>query len=76
VPEIEKEPQKTVEKRFLTDFKEFLLVNRRLEPTTVKETMQDTKRFLKMSKYVVCYESVKAYLGSYLSKSAKTYTVR
>ena len=73
MPEIEKEPQKTVEKRFLTDFKEFLLVNRRLEPTTVKETMQDTKRFLKMSKYVVCYESVKAYLGSYLSKSAKTY---
>ena len=62
-----------VEKRILADFKDFMLVNMRLEPTTVKENLQDAKRFLEMSNYVVSYENVKRYLETYIPKKAKTY---
>jgi integrase len=45
----------------------------RLEDSTVKETLQDVRRFLEMSNYMVTYKNVKRYLESYVSKAAKTY---
>jgi len=57
----------------LESFKDFLKVNRRLENSTIKETLQDVKRFLKMSKFVVSYENVKSYLATYIEKAPKTY---
>jgi len=57
----------------LVRFKDFLLVNMRLEPTTVRETMQDAKRFLNMADCQVSYENVKKYLMSYVKKAPKTY---
>ena len=57
----------------LGEFKGFLTVNMRLQPCTAKNTMQDVKRFLEMSNYVISYENVKRYLESYLNRPAKTY---
>jgi integrase len=45
----------------------------RLEDSTVKSTVQDVRRFLELGEYVVSYETVKSYLGTYLGKKAKTY---
>ena len=55
------------------EFKDFLRVNMRLQPNTIRENMQDVRRFLEMSNYVVTYENVKRYLESYIDKAAKTY---
>lgn len=57
----------------LESFKDFLLVNMRLEKTTVRETMQDARRFLEASKCVASYDAVKRYLESYVGKKPKTY---
>jgi len=57
----------------LESFKDFLLVNMRLEKTTVRETLQDARRFLEASKCVVSYDAVKRYLESYVGKKPKTY---
>jgi len=57
----------------LESFRDFLRVNRRLEESTIKETIQDVRRFLKMSSYVVNYENIKQYLATYIKKAPKTY---
>jgi integrase/recombinase XerD len=45
----------------------------RLEPPTVQHTLQDVRRFLERSRYIVSYEAVAEYLKSYLGKAPKTY---
>jgi integrase len=65
--------RKKVEESVLDDFGQFLQINRRLECSTVKNTLEDVRRFLRMSNYVVSYENVKQYLESYLEKAVKTY---
>jgi len=45
----------------------------RLEASTVKNTVEDVKRFLKMSDYVVSYRNVKRYLERYVNNPPKTY---
>lgn len=72
-PDLPKEAQNKPKNVNMGDFKDFLLLNMRLEPTTVKETVQDSKRFLKMSQGSVTYENVKRYFESYITKKAKTY---
>jgi len=57
----------------LESFKDFLLVNMRLERSTVRETMQDARRFLEASNCVASYDAVKLYLESYVGKKPKTY---
>jgi integrase len=54
-------------------FSEFMRVNMRLAPSTVKTSTEIATRFLKGAKYVVSYESTTDYLKSYLSKRPKTY---
>jgi integrase len=54
-------------------FKNFLSLNMRLEPRTVKATVEDVKRFLVKSSYVVSYENIERYLQSYLGKRPATY---
>jgi glutaredoxin-related protein len=49
----------TIKLETLESFKDFLKVNMRLEHYTVRQNMQDVKRFLEMSDYVVTYENVK-----------------
>ena len=62
-----------LDSKVLSKFSEFLLVNRRLENTTVRETLLNTKRFLRMANFIVSYNGVKQYLESYLERKAKTY---
>ncbi|UCG37237.1 MAG: tyrosine-type recombinase/integrase, partial [Candidatus Bathyarchaeota archaeon] len=57
----------------LESFGDFLRVNRRLEESTIKETLQDVRRFLKMSNSVISYENIKEYLATYIEKAPKTY---
>ena len=45
----------------------------RLERSTVKNNLEDVRRFLKISGYMVSDEYVKQYLEGYLSKSRRTY---
>ena len=47
-------------------------MNMRLEPTTVRETMQDVKRFLDMADCHVSYENVKKNLMTHVKKAPKT----
>jgi integrase len=54
-------------------FRDFLAVNMRLEPSTVRANAESVKRFLVKSNYEVSYENVKRYLEGYLHKKAKTY---
>ena len=60
----------------LEKFADFLLVNMRLEKKTVQQNIQDVRRFLKMSDYIVNYENVRRYLESYIPKAAKTYNTQ
>ena len=60
----------------LDKFADFLLVNMRLEKKTVQQKIQDARRFLEISNYVVNYEAVKKYLESYIPKAAKTYNTQ
>jgi hypothetical protein len=60
----------------LEKFANFLLVNMRLEKKIVQQNIQDARRFLKMSDYIVNYEAVKRYLESYIPKAAKTYNTQ
>jgi integrase len=62
-----------VQKDVLKDFQDFLRVNMRLEPCTVRETLLNVKRFLEGSTYAVSVGAVKRYLESYLAKKPKTY---
>ncbi|MEM3564903.1 MAG: tyrosine-type recombinase/integrase [Candidatus Jordarchaeaceae archaeon] len=57
----------------LAKFQDFCLVNMRLAPRTVKNTMQDVKRFLKVSEYSISYEAISNYLKHYLGKAPETY---
>jgi integrase len=65
--------QRTIDEKVLERFKGFLSLNMRLEPRTVKATLEDVKRFLVKSNYVVSYENIEKYLQSYLVKKPKTY---
>jgi integrase len=60
----------------LERFADFLLVNMRLEKKSVQQNIQDVRRFLEMSDYIVNYEAVKRYLESYIPKAAKTYNTQ
>ena len=51
--------ERTIDEKVLERFKGFLSLNMRLEPRTVKATMEDVKRFLVKSNYVVSYENIK-----------------
>jgi integrase len=51
-------------------------VNRRLEKVTVRQNIQDARRFLEKSDYVVSEENVKRYLESYIPKAPKTYNTQ
>jgi integrase len=62
-----------VEKGILSDFEQFLRVNRRLEKITVLYTVEDVRRLLEKSDYVISYESISTYLRGYLDKAPKTY---
>ena len=57
----------------LESFSDFLKVNRRLENSTIKENLQDVRRFLEMSNYAVSYLNIKKYLATYIEKAPKTY---
>jgi intergrase/recombinase len=59
--------------KIVPKFSEFMRVNMRLAPSTVKTSTEIATRFLKGAKYVVSYESTSDYLKSYLSKRPKTY---
>jgi hypothetical protein len=50
----------------LEKFADFLLVNMRLEKKTVQQNIQDARRFLEMSNYIVNYENVRRYLENYI----------
>jgi hypothetical protein len=60
----------------LEKFAVFLLVNMRLEKKTVQQNIQDARRFLEVSNYIVNYENVKRYLENYIPKVAKTYNTQ
>jgi len=45
----------------------------RLRPSTVRHTVEDIARFLRASNGVISYETIGAYLKSYLGKASKTY---
>jgi integrase len=60
----------------LKKFADLLLVNMRLEKKTIQQNIQDARRFLEMSNYIVNYENVKRYLESYIPKAAKTYNTQ
>ena len=60
----------------LEKFADFMLVNMRLEKVTVRQNIQDARRFLEKSDYVVSEENVKAYLEGYIPKAAKTYNTQ
>jgi integrase len=57
----------------LPKYEEFLRINLRLEDQTIKESVGNIARFLKLSKGTVNYEAVKQYLSVYLRKKPKTY---
>ena len=61
------------ENESLDEFRDFLRINRRLEHSTIRETMQNVKRFLRNSGFRVSYETIKEYLATYLEKAPKTY---
>ena len=60
----------------LDKFADFMLVNMGLEKVTVRQNIQDARRFLEMSRYVVSEENVKSYLEGYIPKAAKTYNTQ
>jgi len=60
----------------LEKFADFMLVNMRLEKVTVRQNIQDARRFFEKSNYVVSEENVKSYLESYIPKAAKTYNTQ
>jgi integrase len=60
----------------LEKFADFMLVNMRLEKVTVRQNIQDARRFLEKSDYVVSEENVKSYLEGYIPKAAKTYNTQ
>ncbi len=62
---------RNVDKGILSDFEEFLRVNRRLETITVLYTVEDVRRFLEKSDYVISYESISNYLRGYLRQSSQ-----
>jgi len=64
--------ERTIDDGVLDGFKDFLSLNTRLEPRTVKATMEDVKRFLVKSNYVVSYGNIEKYLQSYLGKKPAT----
>ena len=61
---------------WLEKFADFLLANMRHEKKAVHQNIQDARRFLEMSSYVVDYETVKAYLESYSLKELKSIILR
>jgi intergrase/recombinase len=65
--------RKKVDPNILEQFRDFLRVNMRLEPCTVKETSLNIKRFLISSGYCVSVEAIKKYLEGYIVKKPKTY---
>jgi len=60
----------------LEKFTDFLLVNMRLEKVTVRQNIQDARRFLEKADYVVSEQNVKSYLEGYIPKAAKTYNTQ
>ena len=48
----------------------------RLEKKTVQQNIQDARRFLQMSNYIVNYENIRRYLERYVPKAAKTYNTQ
>ena len=53
-----------------------MLVNMRLEKVTVRQNIQNARRFIEKSDYVVSEENVKSYLEGYIPKAAKTYNTQ
>jgi len=66
-------PKIKLENSVLRRFEQFLRINMRLAPSTVQHTVEDVRRFLENSKYVVSYETISDYLRSYLDSAPKTY---
>ncbi len=62
-----------VKENVLTDFKEFMMVNMRLRPETVKHTIEDTRRFIKSSSSAVTNQKISNYLKGYINHAPKTY---
>jgi hypothetical protein len=48
----------------------------RLEKKTVRQNIQDVRRFLEMCDYLVDYDAVKRYLESYIPTAAKIYNTQ
>jgi integrase len=48
----------------------------RLEKVTVRQNIQDARRFIEKSDYIISEENVKSYLESYIPKAAKTYNTQ
>jgi len=57
----------------LKEYKDSLELKQRLSPRCVRDTLEITKRYLNYSKWFVSYQSVSAYLKSYLDNSGWTY---
>ena len=66
-------PIMKVSEKILQDFERFLRVDRRLRPATVQHTVEDIRRFLRRSDYIVSYQNISNYLEGYLNKAPKTY---
>ena len=62
-----------IEKSRLLDFVEYLELNMRLAPRTIRDTLQDVSRFLERSNWIVNYETISDYLKLYLGKAAWAY---
>ncbi|MDH5782918.1 MAG: integrase [Candidatus Bathyarchaeota archaeon] len=65
-----------ISEKHLIDFEEFLRINLRLAPTTVQKTLEDAKRFLEKSNYIVSYHTVLNYLKGYINNAPKTYNAQ
>ena len=57
----------------LVNFEEFLGINRRFAPRTVRETLIIVRRYLKKANYIVSYETLSNYLKQFLTNSPRTY---
>ena len=69
----EKKLEIRLNSQIVPKFSEFMRVNMRLAPSTVKTSTEIATRFLKNAKYVVSYETISDYLKGYLCKAPKTY---
>ena len=67
------EKGRKIERADIKAFEEYLRINLRLSPSTVLDTVERIRKFLRRSNWIVSYETVKEYLKSYLNHKPATY---